>query len=174
VVHQSMPPAPFVNNDVWQSWFHIGQTLRSQGSGGRIHLLMTLTSHPIQHQRRDYSRSNTSVYQPWRFSRYQPNARDVHSRNLTLCYEELKHLSSNGQYVDTTAAVATLVRERGEKLNIRIYDALILANADAFHGSAAEVRGLLQEMIDEGVTPDAATYHKILKVLLELEIQVYR
>lgn len=87
-----------------------------------------------------------------------------HSQDNALLFEELKRLSLKGSYVRVQKLVDKLVRERDQKPSIRMFDALILANVDPRHGSSAEVAYLLQEMTDEGIVPDAATYHSILKV----------
>ena len=60
--------------------------------------------------------------------------------------------------------VEHLVKARHEKANIPLYNALILANGDTQMGSAGEVAALFQEMETEGITPESATYHAILKV----------
>ena len=79
-------------------------------------------------------------------------------------YAELKSWSRKADYLNVQALVEYLVKTRGERPNNRIYEALILANADALHGSPAEVGKILQEMGDEGLSPDSGTYHAVLKV----------
>ena len=56
------------------------------------------------------------------------------------------------------------MRERGQKPNLRLYDALLLANTDNQYGSAREVATILDEIAAEGLTPDSATYHAALRV----------
>ena len=60
--------------------------------------------------------------------------------------------------------VRILVRERGQKPNLKLYDALLLANTDSQNGSAGEVARILDEIAMEGLVPDSATYHAALKV----------
>ena len=69
-----------------------------------------------------------------------------------------------GNYSDTRDIVSILVKERGQKPNLRLYDALLLANMDNRDGSAGEVAKILDEIALEGLTPDSATYHAALKV----------
>ena len=86
--------------------------------------------------------------------------------NLTTpnAYEYLRRASIQGDALRVNALVELLVRDRHEKPNPRLYQALLLANADPYHGSPAEVRRLLREMEDEDIIPDSATYHAVLKV----------
>lgn len=84
-------------------------------------------------------------------------------RNVAL-YNELQDVSLKGDYIRTYVLVEVLVKERGEEPNIRLYLALILANTSAQHGSPAEVTRLLDEMESEGLVPDSAIYHAVLKV----------
>ena len=69
-----------------------------------------------------------------------------------------------GNYSTTREIVSILVKERGQKPNLRLYDALLLANMDNGDGSAREVGRILDEIAVEGLTPDSATYHAALKV----------
>ena len=73
-------------------------------------------------------------------------------------------MARKADYLKVQALVKYLVQECREKPNTRLYDALILANANAEYGSPAEVTTLMQEMAEEGITPDSATYHAILRV----------
>lgn len=79
-------------------------------------------------------------------------------------YHELLHAGGQGDFIRVYVLVEELVRSRGEKPNSRLYLALILANTNPQHGSPAEVRRLLQEMADEGLGPDSAINHAVLKV----------
>ncbi|KAL9131611.1 MAG: hypothetical protein Q9217_000499 [Psora testacea] len=90
---------------------------------------------------------------------------EMKRRGLEETYEDLWRISRRPDYRAVQALVKHLVVERGEKPNTRIYDALILANAHAEYGSPAEVKQLLQDMADAGVTPDSATYHAVLRTL---------
>ena len=79
-------------------------------------------------------------------------------------YEELRKASTKGDFERVQRIVRTLVEERGELPNSRIYTALILANTSPYHGTAAGLAELLAEMVGEGIMPDSATYHAVLKV----------
>ena len=79
-------------------------------------------------------------------------------------YDELQHVSLKGDFIRTHVLVEALVKERGEEPNIQLYLALILANTSPQHGSPAEVGRLLDEMKNEGLGPDPAIYHAVLKV----------
>lgn len=78
--------------------------------------------------------------------------------------ETLHQLALNGEYPGVQEHVEHLVKERGEKPNIGIYHALVLANTNCKHGSAGEVTRLLQDMAEEGINPDSATLHAVLRV----------
>ncbi|MCJ1393909.1 hypothetical protein MMC18_006785 [Xylographa bjoerkii] len=80
-------------------------------------------------------------------------------------YEELRKASAKGDFERVQRIVRTLVEERGESPNSRIYTALILANTSPYHGTAAGLVELLEEIAREGIVPDSATYHAVLKVL---------
>ncbi|MCJ1288159.1 hypothetical protein MMC26_007514 [Xylographa opegraphella] len=80
-------------------------------------------------------------------------------------YEELRKASTKGNFERVQQIVQILVEGRGEAPNSRIYTALILANTSPHHGTAAGLDGLLEEMVRDGIMPDSATYHAVLKVL---------
>ncbi|KAL8726056.1 MAG: hypothetical protein Q9181_006191, partial [Wetmoreana brouardii] len=88
-------------------------------------------------------------------------------RDLTkeVLYEELRKVGTTGDYIRTREILTTLIKHRGERPNRRHYQALLLANTNAQHGSPAEVAGILQQMQDEGIALDSAAYHAIIKVL---------
>ena len=89
---------------------------------------------------------------------------------IGIAYQNLRQIALGANYRQTHECVRILVEERGEKPNLRLYEALLLANADHEHGSASEVAGILEEMNNEGLTPDSATYHAILRVNNEQKI----
>lgn len=80
-------------------------------------------------------------------------------------YEEMRRASTAGDYPRVREALRILIQDRGEKPNQRHYQALILANTSPEHGSAAEIVRILQEMEEEGITLDSASYHAILRAL---------
>lgn len=82
--------------------------------------------------------------------------------DITSAYQELRKLKRN--YAQIQDLVKALVKDRGQKPNLRLYDALLLANTDNQYGSAGEVARILDEIAVEGLTPDSATYHAALRV----------
>jgi hypothetical protein len=70
----------------------------------------------------------------------------------------------SGSYQKTIHLVQYLIKNRGERPNVRHFDALIRANADAERGSAEEVEGLLKEMDKQGIIGDSGLYHSVLMV----------
>ena len=90
-------------------------------------------------------------------------------REIGIAYQNLRQIALGANYRQTQECVRILAEERGEKPNLRLYDALLLANADHEHGSASEVARILEEIKNEGLTPDSATYHAILRVNDELK-----
>ncbi len=88
----------------------------------------------------------------------------VRRLEIGIAYQALRQIALGARYRQTQECVRILVEERGERPNLRLYDALLLANADHEHGSASEVARILEEIKNEGLTPDSATYHAILRV----------
>ena len=93
---------------------------------------------------------------------YYQNSMRTH--DIQTVYHKLRQIALVGNYPVTQACVNILVKERGERPNLRMYEALLLANADHANGSASEVVRILGEMEKVGIKPDAATYHAILRV----------
>ena len=94
----------------------------------------------------------------------------VRRLEIGIAYQNLRQIALGANYRHTQEYVRILVEERGEKPNLRLYEALLLANADHEHGSAFEVARILEEIKNEGLTPDSATYHAILRVYNEQTI----
>ncbi|CAG7947269.1 unnamed protein product [Penicillium nalgiovense] len=63
-----------------------------------------------------------------------------------------------------TQILRLLIRDRHVQPNARHYKALILANTDNERGSPRLVRGLLEEMENNGITADSGTLHGALQV----------
>ncbi|KAL2262592.1 hypothetical protein VTK26DRAFT_807 [Humicola hyalothermophila] len=61
--------------------------------------------------------------------------------------------------------VEYLVRTRGERPNLLLYEALVTANWDPTTGSAGELSAILKEMKKEGIEPSEGFYHCALKLL---------
>lgn len=68
----------------------------------------------------------------------------------------------------TTQVLRALIRDRHVQPRARHYKALILANTDSVRGSPEAVRGLLEEMEDNGITADSGTLHAALQVIITL------
>ena len=84
--------------------------------------------------------------------------------DIGTAYQQLQQTALAGNYRQIQVLIKILVEERGEKPSLRLFDALLLANADHKDGSASELVKLLEEIANEGMTPDSATYHAILRV----------
>ncbi|KAI4197168.1 MAG: hypothetical protein LQ350_006112 [Teloschistes chrysophthalmus] len=82
-----------------------------------------------------------------------------------VLYEKLRKVSATGDYIRIHEILRTLIEERGEQPNRRHYQAMLLGNTNAQHGSPAEVAHILQQMEAEGISLDSAAYHAIIKVL---------
>ncbi|TVY87554.1 Pentatricopeptide repeat-containing protein, partial [Lachnellula willkommii] len=81
-------------------------------------------------------------------------------------YERLRRVrTKEGAFMEIVELVQLLITDKGEKLSLFHYDALIRANADAAHGSVDAVKLLLQEMKEEGIGGDSGLYHAVLQVL---------
>jgi hypothetical protein len=71
----------------------------------------------------------------------------------------------DGQYHLCRFIAEMLVKERGEKPNIQLYNTLILSNISAGEGAAWRVSDLLAELEEDGLQADISTCHAVLKVL---------
>jgi hypothetical protein len=60
--------------------------------------------------------------------------------------------------------VVRLLRDFGMSPDARMYTVLLLAEADPWHGSAAEVERLLSQADLDGISRNSAVYHAALKV----------
>ena len=79
-------------------------------------------------------------------------------------WAELRKASSKSDFIRVQRIVRILVGVHAEPPNPSLYTALILANASPQHGSVNEVEDILRDMAEEGVSPDSAAYHAVLKV----------
>ncbi|KAI9816322.1 MAG: Telomerase protein component 1 [Phylliscum demangeonii] len=80
-------------------------------------------------------------------------------------YEHLSSAAAQGQLTEVDQLVTHFLQDRHEEPNVRLYNALILANVNAERGSAGKVAGWLRELGREGLVPDSGTFHHALKVL---------
>ena len=109
----------------------------------------------------------TQRYTHWNPSLVGQHVRDqARIRNLDTAsaYQELRRSTLKVDYTHIRDVVKILVKERGQKPNLRLYDALLLANTDSQKGSAGEVARILDEIAMEGLIPDSTTYHTALRV----------
>ena len=79
-------------------------------------------------------------------------------------YEDLRKAGATGDHVRVHTLLKSLIKDYGDEPSQRHYQAMLLANADPCHGSAAEVAIILQQMESEGHSLDSAAYHAIIKV----------
>ena len=103
----------------------------------------------------------------WRTDRVSLQVREqgrMRVLDITSTYQELRRLALKGDYTHIRNCVIILVKERSQKPNLRLYDALLLANTDTRYGSAGEVARILSDIAAEGLAPDSATYHAALRV----------
>ena len=98
---------------------------------------------------------------PAHYARDRARMREL---DIASAYQELRRSTLKGTYAHVRYSIEILVKERQQKPNLRLYDALLLANTDNEHGSAGEVAGILDKIAVDGLTPDSATYHAALRV----------
>lgn len=80
-------------------------------------------------------------------------------------YAALKELPrASGTHLSVVKLVEYLVRERKEKPNAMLYESLIRANVDRFHGSAEVAGELLKEMDRLGIPTTPQIYQALLEV----------
>lgn len=84
---------------------------------------------------------------------------------IDALYEELHTSNRKGKHDWVHSMIRRLVEQHHQEPNLRLYESLILSNTDPKSGSITAVEEILEEMGHEGIVPDSATYHAILKVL---------
>ncbi|KAL8766818.1 MAG: hypothetical protein Q9209_006476, partial [Squamulea sp. 1 TL-2023] len=80
-------------------------------------------------------------------------------------YDELRRASSAGDYPRIREVLRILIRSRGVKPDRRHYQALLLANANAQHGSPVQAALIVDEMEQDGIRLDSGAYHALLHIL---------
>ena len=80
-------------------------------------------------------------------------------------YTHLRALAIDGQVRECRELVEYLIRDRRDKPNIQMYNALILSNLSHDQGGTWRVQEYLDEMARSGMQPDEMTCHAVLKVL---------
>lgn len=80
-------------------------------------------------------------------------------------YEELRAIRNRRrQDRKIRLVVDYLIRERGERPNTFLYEALVTANWDPNTGSAGELKAIIYEMKGAGIEPSQSFYHSALRV----------
>lgn len=106
-----------------------------------------------------------SLHQGPSFSPLEMRTQDcMRKDDIERVYQRLHQTALEGNFPQTQACVNIILKERGEKPNIRLYGALLLASADHEFGSASEATSVFEEMVNEGIIPDSAIYHAVLRV----------
>ena len=100
--------------------------------------------------------NDTSFRHPRRISR---------QAEIDALYEELQTSNKKAKYDWAHSTIRKLVEDHHQQPSIQLYVGLILTNTDPRNGSVANVEEVLEEMGREGIVPDSAIYHAILKVL---------
>ena len=181
-----MPQAKHIEDALWHCLYPrvslgnrtaltsvIGLTPRRDGRNAKIPLRRCNTqSYPVsfrasrrnpQSQRIGYQREvhGDAGDRPGFF---RANKADPPTADPARTYALLRQQAPKGQYKEVQESVHHLVKQCGEAPNGRLYEALILANTDCWHGSASEVARLLHDMVEDGVVPDSPILHSALKV----------
>ena len=100
--------------------------------------------------------------EPNRLPREEPNWRIESTEAL---YSLLRIYSVEGRTIDCREIAHILVKEREQKPDLQIYNALILSNINTSEGAAWKVTELLDNMRSDGLQLDVQTCHAVLKVL---------
>lgn len=90
---------------------------------------------------------------------------DTHSENTLALYTRLHALAASGETTHCRDLAEYLIRERREKPNTAIYNALILSNISHTEGAAWRTAEYLEEMRAMGFEADISTCNAVLKVL---------
>lgn len=92
------------------------------------------------------------------------NGKEFRHLSTSQIYENLRIDASKGHTKNCELVVNYLVKERGERPNLRIYSSLILSNVNP-EGSVAVMMDQIKELRDEGLELDLYACHDVLKVL---------
>lgn len=90
---------------------------------------------------------------------------DVSLESTTSLYHLLRSMAIDGKTNRCREVAETLVRDRGERPSVQMYNALILSHLGHDEGSALRVIELLDDLKEDGFEPDTGTCHAVLKVL---------
>ena len=184
-----MPPTRIVIDGLWRvlcpSWNTLPHGTRSSNSIQSYRLLRQSATTPRRNTVQAYSQRSSAASTAqssniragsrqqktrargvaFTFSSIQRRGQErIRKVDLGIAFQTLRRTALEGDYAQTEAYVRILLKERGERPNLRLYDALLLAQADHEKGSAQETARLLDELASEGLTPDSGTYHAALRV----------
>ena len=98
-------------------------------------------------------------------SRLPTEAINFHEESTPSLYTHMRGAAIDGEWSLCRFIAEMLVKERGEKPNIQLYNTLILSNISPFQGAAWRVSDLLVELEQDGLQADVGTCHAVLKVL---------
>ena len=93
------------------------------------------------------------------------DALNLDQESTPFLYAQLRSAAIQGKILECREIVEYLMKERRQRPNLHLYNALILCNIDHRHGAAWRVTELLEEMRAEGLQPDLGTCHAVLKVV---------
>lgn len=134
----------------------------------------TRPSHNATTAHHDIRIYSTASFQPLQQTQSKNRAaahlETKHDANLEheetrLLYGRLRISAAEGQTNACFNIAEYLVKERKERPNVQLYNALILSNTHHELGAAWRVHDLLEEMREAGLQPDIGTCHAVLKVL---------
>ena len=114
------------------------------------------TQQPIPNRKKSYS--STDVY-------YMSKLRHLPTKALYEVLQKLRGQQLHGnQPIRIRRVVRYLIEDRGEKPNIFLYEALVVANWDSKLGSADELVRIWNEMRAANIPPSQRFLHAALKV----------
>lgn len=94
-----------------------------------------------------------------------PTSIDYRSDSTQTLYDHLRSAAVDSDVRLCRFVAQLLVRERGERPSLLLYNALIRSNTSHDQGAAWKVDELLEQMQQDGIKPDIHTCHAVLKVL---------
>lgn len=116
----------------------------------------------IQVQEQTHATSSIPTQKPLLDS----SSNDIRKLSDAQIHTILRREANCAYYDRVQEIIEILIRERGEKPDRTHYHALISAQANLEHGSAAEVERLLQEMEETKTALDAGTCSAVLKACI--------
>jgi hypothetical protein len=79
-------------------------------------------------------------------------------------YDRLRTEAAAGRHDHVLDIIRILIKDREERLNSRIYTALLQSYVSPDRGTAGKVRKVLEEMAEVGIVLDSAACHAVLEV----------